>query len=581
MSEFEFYSHELLASLVQDGNPEVLSDRGYALRDAAETLGMIGVEISNRMKRVAWEGEAAEAFRAWGQHFGEESSVLHDYAVTIGDAMLTAGTALREAQTTMPPPPDSVSSPESRANPVAEMQAESDHQEAIRVVERLASFYRVSTDLMGNAEEPRFARLDGVLPPDIRGGGESAGINEPLRSDDAAAASVPGGVARPGSSQAAVVAPPGGSVEGSPGWSAADGVLRPGGGQGVVVPPGPAEGDGWVGTSLDSVDVVRPGPAPANPNVGPSFDSPMTNVPVSPGDSATPHGVPPSGVRHGRPPLPDGGTLPSRGTAPPSGGPGTRPPVVGRPPLPGGGSAHPHGVPSQSGGQGGRPPMVGRPPAMGAGSGQMTPRSRIGGERSQTPTTGRPPITGGNPRPSTPRTPMVGRPPAITGIPINESRTPAPGRQSTPGVPGTDGARSGAQRGWPQQERNGIVGGIPRQVESSDAQSTRIPQGGVIHPGRSAAERTDPGRNVSGSGADRHGGPVVTGRSDTAVGEGTYGHATADGRGQRADRPRTGLPRPQGVIGSRPDQEHGSRSDASNARDGIDGQRPEGETRSS
>ena len=117
MSEVEFYSHQLLASLVSEGKPEELSRQGHTLTEAAQVLAAVGQEIAARMSRVAWEGEAAEAFRAWGRHFGEQSSVLGEYAYTVGEAMLRAGTALREAQSAMPPPPPSVLSTEASATP--------------------------------------------------------------------------------------------------------------------------------------------------------------------------------------------------------------------------------------------------------------------------------------------------------------------------------------------------------------------------------------------------------------------------------------------------------------------------------
>lgn len=64
MSEVAFYSHQLLASLVSEGKPEELSRQGHTLTRAAQVLAAVGQEIAARMSRVAWEGEAAEAFRA-------------------------------------------------------------------------------------------------------------------------------------------------------------------------------------------------------------------------------------------------------------------------------------------------------------------------------------------------------------------------------------------------------------------------------------------------------------------------------------------------------------------------------------
>ncbi|WP_344258677.1 hypothetical protein [Streptomyces sodiiphilus] len=66
MSEFEGRSLEELAGLVAGADPRALMARGQALLGLAEALNETGAVIAGRIDRVAWEGQAADAFREWG-----------------------------------------------------------------------------------------------------------------------------------------------------------------------------------------------------------------------------------------------------------------------------------------------------------------------------------------------------------------------------------------------------------------------------------------------------------------------------------------------------------------------------------
>jgi hypothetical protein len=502
--------------------------------------------------------------------------VLSSYAWTVGTAMQKAGTALREAQTTMPPPPPSVLMQDASANLLSETMAESDRQEAIQVVERLRSYYEVSVELMSNAEEPRFEPLSFAM-----GGFPDAGDSRPGSEQPGSTAQAPGQAttpmasgAEPASSTRGGAAPP----------AVGGGEVRPG--QGLVTPQGPGVGsDGRVGTSLDSTgvispDVVVPTGPPSPERGGGSMGS---GPPTGGGNAATvPPGTPTSRVP-GSPPAANGGVVPPRGAT-------TRP--------------------VQPGGQ---PPVAGRPPTMGGGPGQMAPRSPVGGSGpggSHGPVVGRPPMSGGGAGPAVPRGSTRSgpnasgtRPPTVTGVPTNNVQPPVAGRPPAVGDPGASGGPGGSGQGARRPpERQGIVGGIPRRTENPTRGDTRIPQGGVVSPNVVPVERSEVGRPVQDGEQPRRGligrrgqrsgslggsatGGGVTGRPSVAPTptpeEGTYGQAVGDGKPRGSSDPQEGtLPKPQGVMGA---SRRGRRSKR-NSRDTTgdssnnNGQRQEGQT---
>jgi hypothetical protein len=103
------------------------------------------------------------------------------------------------------------------------------------------------------------------------------------------------------------------------------------------------------------------------------------------------------------------------------------------------------------------------------------------------------------------------------------------------------------------------------------------PHSGLIGRGSSAAEDLNGPR----SSADRYDGSVITGRTSASSGTdadaGTYGQATMDGRARENSHQRTGLPKPQGVVGlPGQGQAQGPQRNTENMQVNTDGQGSEG-----
>ncbi|MDB1089722.1 hypothetical protein PJ985_19380 [Streptomyces sp. ACA25] len=432
MSEAGDLSHSQLAAMVEAGQPEVLAARGAALERAAEAFGSVRPVLDRALQHAEWQGEGAEAFRAYGQRLGGDVDRLALYARTVGRALQDAGEALRSAQTSMPPPAAPLAPGVPNVTEDARLR-----QEALAVVERLNAHYWHSAHLMAGADEPDFSSFPGTV----------AGPGAPPPGGPGSPASAPGGAAVPhGQAVAAPHPGPAQAAGGAPAFAGpvtAAGSPVPGeaaaGPQQPLGPPSAAAGGGpapdhLVRTSLDALPGGTAPPGPAGPAAHATVSSAV------PGGAAAPSAVP-------------GAAAPPLSARPPqSGVPGGAPAGLtggrdagGRPPGPPG--AAPRGaVPGAGAAGGGRPPV--QSPAAGRPAGGA----------------GRPPAAAG---PSAP----VGRPPVAGG----------PAAASSPGG-----------RVGPAPQR-GLVGGTPvapRQVPGG----TRLPQQGVIGaPGSSAPRPSDRG----------------------------------------------------------------------------------------
>lgn len=169
MSEFDHQSHELLAAMIAEGNPGALTDRGHFLHEVAPHFAEVGELIATRMANLEWRGETADAIRAWGEHFRRESMALAKYAMVISKSMVEAGQALAEARSSMPPagPLSPLAPTTGEPSLLEQIAAEPERQEAIGVMERLASRYRAANSLLASADEPRFQPLE-IRPEHVR-----------------------------------------------------------------------------------------------------------------------------------------------------------------------------------------------------------------------------------------------------------------------------------------------------------------------------------------------------------------------------------------------------------------------------
>ncbi|MEU7024501.1 hypothetical protein ABZ990_28185 [Streptomyces sp. NPDC046203] len=477
-----FDHHRLNAMLdfLDSTNPGDLEDAGDALEKATVALNLAAQELDECVKRTDWEGEAATEFQRYGSEVVSYAWAVGRVSNAVGAQMKVASTGLSSVRNAKPPrdgrlvqkkPEDFHAAEKTQDNPDYQkaLQVEKDRQEAINQMNRLASFYAVSTGTLAAQVMPKPPKTYGAEIPrpsgqqrDPVGSGSGAGTARgSLSADSARHVSV----SETHSHEA--VSRTGGLLDGS------DPVRSVGPDRTAPV----REPDTKV-----QIDTVAP---PTAPTVTPH--TPTPTVPQSnPGPTAP--GYPPT-VGLGTPPRAGGPWntgMPGvpRSTGGPTavgrtGGPASSP-AMGR----SGGPMGRAGGPSATaqGAQGGRStPQMGRSggpmgrsggpmgkaggpasSAQGAQAGRSTPQmGRSGGPGAQRPASGG----------SRGQSPVVGRP--------GGSGQPATGRTS--GAPGS--GRS-----------NPIVGGTQQPRAQSGSTGSRIPRGTVVGGESPAAGRTSAGR---------------------------------------------------------------------------------------
>ncbi|WP_180989701.1 hypothetical protein [Streptomyces cahuitamycinicus] len=198
-----FEGHELNAmiDMVESAKPEDLELAGTALLNAQTAIEEAAEELEGHITRVDWEGESGEAFRKWGANLVIHARKLAAFADAAGTQVTAAATGLASVRSAMPPrdtreDPKAVAdipTPkqiESNAEYAAAVKAEKDRQEAINQMNRLASFYAVSEEIMAAQEPPTFEPMPdvGVPKPDpsygfrIEGGQGTGGLGSAHQS---------------------------------------------------------------------------------------------------------------------------------------------------------------------------------------------------------------------------------------------------------------------------------------------------------------------------------------------------------------------------------------------------------------
>lgn len=159
---FESRSHQALYGMVMDGNPARLTSVGTSLFEAAHEISKIAEELNTHLGGLQWHGEGADALREWSQATVKESRKLARYTFAAGDAMSTAGEALRQAQAM--PKPNFVEVEPSPSQTQRPLIADADHQEAVRQLERLSSYYATARSDMKREAPPNFRPASGFVP---------------------------------------------------------------------------------------------------------------------------------------------------------------------------------------------------------------------------------------------------------------------------------------------------------------------------------------------------------------------------------------------------------------------------------
>ncbi|MFG3098589.1 hypothetical protein [Streptomyces sp. NPDC048202] len=486
-----------MIDLVEETDPADLESSGKALWDARDAVKAAADELDGHIDQVHWVGESGDAFRKWGAKLVTNTHHLSDFAGAAGDQITAAAVGLSSVRGAMPARdtqagrkrPEHFTAAEKTADKDAydaAVKVEKNRQEAINQMNRLASYYAVSEEVLASlpAEDkmPEFTSMPDVgvpqpSPRDARGENHPGVVGGTHRSTEAA----PGG----GGHHATVVSGvhPHTTVDAVPSMTDVSGTTR--------APDQP------VSTNIDSTatlpsPTLGAGPGPALPTAG------------APGT----HGGQPSmfdgGFR-----LPTANGLSSRGTSGP-GGLRTPPSAQGR--------AATSGVTNPGGGRGkGQGPFnqMGRATT----TGQTT--SRETGTGSKSPTMGRG-VTGGPSRaagsstfgPNGGQGGGAGRPNGVVG--------------------GRARATGGAQpSGGSRIPRGTVIGS--EGVTNSRSSGARPGQGG--RPGASKAVTGKPTERSSRASAERNG-----------MTRGGAGLTRGSRREKPGDEETQGTPRPDYLV---------------------------------
>ncbi len=454
-TSFEGHQLNALIDMVENTNPEHLESAGEALWKARDAIRRAAKELKDHLKGVDWQGESGTAFRAFGTGLVAHAEKLGDFADAAGTQITVAGTGLASVKSAMPPRDrrmiqtdvkDILFPARTETNPqyAAALEVEKNRQEAINQVNRLASYYSVSEEVLAGQEPPRFEKsLAGISMPrpddgSWRSPGSSVSTTSPESLGNGAVPAASGRQAEVGSASAAPANRP----------------------QSEVLGPAPLP-DTSTSTEINS---VKAPPAPTTITGTPPLPSP---TPATGPNVAPPLSVPPPFMTTTQ-------GNPARTTGP---GPLTQRTV--NPAGPGLGKAQPTGGGPVAKGPGG--PPVGRPSPMGGGTATRPP---VG---PQSPITGRSTPTGGRPVTGQGGTSTVGGPRGggrtgiVGGTPQNapQGRTGAAGQR---GVIGGRGAAAAASRpgGRPAQASgaNGVVG-APRKAGGAGSNAKGFTAGGA------------------------------------------------------------------------------------------------------
>ncbi|QCW79631.1 hypothetical protein EQG64_26965 [Streptomyces sp. S6] len=455
-TSFEGHDLNAIIDLVENSNPADLENAGEALWKARDAIRSAAKDLGDYIDKVDWQGESGEAFRKWGKGLVGHATKLSDFADAAGTQITVAGTGLASVRNSMPPRDrrmiqtdvDDILFPaRTQTNPVyAEaMAVEKNRQEAINQINRLASYYAVSEEVLAAQEPPQFDQRLGIDVPKPRA----------LRSGPAAEGGVPTGGDRlgdapaPGPGVRAVTGGPDGPG-GSVSRSAAE-----------YLGPAPVL-DKNTSTEINSVAT----PTAPNTAIG---TAPTPSITNSPGSGTTP--TPPMAPSFGNsvPSSPSRATGPvgvPRSASQSAMGPG-RPTATGAGPTTGGGAGTPVGRPS---------PMASGPSATG----------RFGGG-TQPPMAGQSGVMGGRPvaahgGTAVPGSSRAGQSSGIVG------GTPQRAASGTSGTGGTRGVPRGTVIGAPGSSGNASRGASGSGAKGFTAGGTGLVRGPV---GRRKTDRKD------------------------------------------------------------------------------------------
>ncbi|MFH8371926.1 hypothetical protein ACH4A7_00080 [Streptomyces cyaneofuscatus] len=471
-----FEGHELNAiiDLVENANPADLENAGEALWKARDAIRSAAKELGDHIDGVDWQGDSGEAFRKWGKGLVTHATKLGDFADAAGTQITVAGTGLASVRNSMPPRDrrmiqtdvDDILFPaRTETNPqyAAALTVEKNRQEAINQINRLASYYAVSEEVLAGQEPPRFDQQLGVNMPRPQGRREGTPAEgAPRGGDGLGNAPVSGSPVRAVPGESGVVGPASGRTPGevlgtTPVLDKSTSTEI----NSVATPTAPT-----VTTGTAPTPSATGGPAPVNTPTPPM--APPLGIPVSAGSSRA----------TGSPAAPRSATQAGAGL----------------------GKASPAGASATARGATGTP--IGRPsPTTGGPS--ATGRS-IGG--AQLPMAGQSGVMGGRPMPThggtaAPGGARTGQGNGIVGGTPQRATSASSGAGAARGVPrgtviGGSGASGSAprsgQRGAPVSGANGVVGAA-RGTSGSGSKGFTAGGAGLVRgpAGRRKTDRKD------------------------------------------------------------------------------------------
>ncbi|MFZ4277234.1 hypothetical protein ACOZFM_31540 [Streptomyces arboris] len=473
-TSFEGHDLNAIIDLVENANPADLENAGEALWKARDAIRSAAKELGDHIDRVDWQGDSGEAFRNWGKGLVTHATKLGDFADAAGTQITVAGTGLASVRNSMPPRDrrmiqtdvDDILFPaRTETNPqyAAALTVEKNRQEAINQINRLASYYAVSEEVLAGQEPPRFDQRLGVNMPRPTDSYKPGDSGSPSAGGDTSLESRP---------------------QGGPGRSVA-------GISGTVSPPDSRTPDIALGTApvLDksTSTEVNSVATPTVPNTA-TGTAPTPSAASGPGPVNTP--TPPMAPGIGNPVS----ASHARATGP-VGGPRSVTQAGG-----GLGKASPTGAGATARGGTGTP--IGRGSPM-AGAPSATGRS---GGGAQLPTAGQSGVTGGRPMAAhggtaAPGGSRAGQGNGIVGGTPQRATSGASGAGGARGVPrgtviGGPGASGSAprssQRGAPVSGANGVVGAA-RGTSGSGSKGFTAGGAGLVRgpAGRRKTDRKD------------------------------------------------------------------------------------------
>ncbi|QNS03763.1 hypothetical protein [Streptomyces xanthii] len=459
-----------MLDMVDATNPEDLETSGSALWDARDAIKKAASELDGHITKVHWVGESGDSFRKWGAKLVTYAEDLGKYAGTAGDQLSAASMGLSSVRGAMPPrderpadeqkmkPSDYPAAKQVDSNDkyAAAVKVEKHRQEAINQMNRLSSYYAVSTEQLQTLQEspPKLETMPnvGVPKPQPTIGRRWSDDGGGRTGDSGSVGDQTGGTRRVPDDLTAT--PP-----------RSDGTVKP------TVPPGDVDGsitvpDRPVGTEIDSVDTL---PRPTTNTPPPTTTGP-TNIPNAP----TPTGPSGPGYVPQFPPTATGRTTGPGATRNPltSQGPGQSRTGQGRTSGPAGTSQQ------RSMGRGGGSTEMGRSTSTGRSA---------GAPGKGTPPSGRA-ITGGTARPTNkPTAPGTGG-----GKGVGRSTGVVGGRQTPTGRAGT------TNQGGSRIPRGSVIG---TEGAGTNGRSTagRVGQRGVF--GAQGSTASGPARGGAGRNA--------------------------------------------------------------------------------